>query len=84
MEAAAAAASEEIICLSGGDSDRESAQHHSSGEQASEREIRCVLRIHFAPTSVEKWARGLPYMKSAVGGGRGVPKKQTKGQRFLE
>ena len=28
--------------------------------------------------------RGLPYMTSAVGGGRGVPKKQTKGTKSAD
>ena len=28
--------------------------------------------------------RGLPYMTSAMGGGRGVPKKQTKGTKLRE
>ena len=28
-----------------------------------------------------KWIRGLPYMTSAVGGGEGDPKKQTKGTK---
>ena len=27
---------------------------------------------------------GLPYMTSAVGGGRGVPKKQTKGRKYTD
>ena len=39
---------------------------------------------HSASHPLPSNARGLPYMTSAVGGGSGVPKKQTKGTKSVD
>ena len=71
------------VCLRVGDLQLET--HNQEARNPLLLQRICCSGAHVPPFPEERqWIRGLPYMTPAVGGGRWVPQKQTKGTKSAD